>query len=258
MPNNKLDASDRTASSGLGTSVALSGDYAIVGAPYDDYDENGLNPKTDAGSAYIYKRNSAGDWIQSQKLAAPDRNIEDWFGVSVSISGNYAIVGSYWNDYDAAGLNYLENAGAVYLYQLDAGGNWNYVEKWVAPDRREGDFFGWSVALHNGNSVIGAYYNGYNASDLDYQVNCGSAYIFSLNNTTLDWDFAQKIVSNDRGWYDYFGYAVAIHNDRVIVGACLDSKDENGLNPLTYAGSSYIFEKQSSEVTLLSMATMPL
>jgi hypothetical protein len=45
----------------------------------------------------------------------------DMFGVSVSISGDYAIVGAYNEDQDKAGGNTLSNAGSAYILKIPQG-----------------------------------------------------------------------------------------------------------------------------------------
>ena len=82
----KLLPSDGAADDRFGTSVSISGDYAIVGTPFDD--DNG----TDTGSAYVFVR-SGSTWSQQAKLLPSDGAAEDFFGSSVSISGDYAILG---------------------------------------------------------------------------------------------------------------------------------------------------------------------
>src|SRR6056297_1943458 len=86
----KILASDGAAGDVFGHSVSISGDYAIVGACYDDDNGNG------SGSAYIYykEQGGTGNWGQVKKITASDGAADDYFGTSVSISGNYAIVGA--------------------------------------------------------------------------------------------------------------------------------------------------------------------
>ena len=82
---------DRTVGDQLGYSVAISGDYAIVGATGDDQNVLGQSNQSEAGSVYIFKQ-TAGVWALQQKIVASDRTAFDNFGNSVAISGDYAIV----------------------------------------------------------------------------------------------------------------------------------------------------------------------
>src|SRR5690349_11846955 len=97
----------------FGYEMDISGNYAIIGTHYESGDLNGNNAMNRAGAAYIYKQ-SGGVWVPQQKLVAPDRAAEDFFGWSVAISGDYAIVGAQQEDEDASGTNTLNYAGSAY------------------------------------------------------------------------------------------------------------------------------------------------
>ena len=91
----KLESSDGQNGDNHGISTAISGDYIIVGAWHEDHDGTGGNPLSEAGAAYIYHYNSSTDeWVEEAKIVAADREIGDWFGISVDISGTYAVVGA--------------------------------------------------------------------------------------------------------------------------------------------------------------------
>ena len=104
-------ASDAQAGDNFGHSVGISGDYAIVGAPYED------SGADNGGSAYIYKRNTSTDvWGSEQHITASNAGNNDYFGISVSISGDYAIVGA--NGENSA-------SGGVYIYTRNTStGSW--------------------------------------------------------------------------------------------------------------------------------------
>jgi len=91
----KISGSDVTNGDNFGYSVAISGNYTIVGAYQEDHDAQGQNTAYNAGSAYFFERDSSGKWNQVQKIVASDRAVEDYFGFSVGISGNYAFVGAF-------------------------------------------------------------------------------------------------------------------------------------------------------------------
>ena len=75
--------------------------------------------------------------------------VEDRFGVSVDISGNYAIIGAFQEDEDDAGINTFTDAGSAYVYERDLSGNWIEVQKIVpsASDRGANTLFGSAVAI---------------------------------------------------------------------------------------------------------------
>ena len=90
----KLLANDAQAGDFFGVRVSISGDYAIVGASHEDTGGNF------AGAAYIYFKDQGGtdNWGEVTKLVASDAEPGDYFGRSVSISGDYAIVGAFWEE----------------------------------------------------------------------------------------------------------------------------------------------------------------
>lgn len=233
----KVCAIDRQAEDNYGCSVAVSGDYAIVGAKYEDHDIVGGSNKLQAGSAYIFK-NESGTWTQVQKIVASDRSADDWFGNSVAISGDYIVVGAYQEDEDELGTNTLESAGSAYIFKNESG-TWNEVQKIVALDRAANDFFGYTVAISGDYIVAGAYMEDENAVGGATMDNAGSAYIFFNNLGT--WNQVQKIVASDRSANDYFGYSVAIDGNYLIVGAYNEDENVFGGENMNASGSAYIF-----------------
>ena len=89
--------------------MALSGDTALVGAYRDDVGAN-----TDQGSAYVFTR-SGTTWTQQAKLTASDGAADDWFGYSVALSGDTALVGADWDD---VGANADQGSAYVFVYGL--------------------------------------------------------------------------------------------------------------------------------------------
>jgi hypothetical protein len=226
----------QAASDFFGRSVSMSddGNTAIVGAPYDD---TGV---TNAGSAYIFTR-SGTTWTQQQKIQASDKQADDYFGTSVSISsdGNTAIVGAYGEDTGAT------SAGAAYIFTW-SGTTWTQQQKIQASDKQASDFFGFSVSIsEDGNTaIVGAYGEDTGGSD------AGAAYIFTRSGTS--WSEQQKIQASDKQASDQFGRSVSISDDgnTAIVGAYLEdtgaTEEDTGV---TDAGSAYIFTRSGTTWT---------
>ena len=236
----KLVAADRAVGDLFGCSVAISGNYAIVGAYFEDEDASGANFQSQAGSAYIFERDGLGNWTQAQKLTASDRAEEDYFGYSVAISGNYAIVGAYWEDEDASGANTQSDAGSAYVFERAATGNWTQSQKLTASDRAADDEFGYSVSISGDYAIVGAWQENEDASGANTQTWAGSAYIFERA-ATGNWTQAQKLTASDRAAGDWFGRSVSISGDYAIVGANREDEDASGANTQFDAGFAYIF-----------------
>jgi hypothetical protein len=144
----KLTAFDAEDQDQFGISVAILGDLAIVGA---DWKHEAGDEK---GAAYIFGRHQGGadNWGLVKKLSASDGAYGDAFGISVSISEEYAIVGAPGNSTSIVGL------GAVYVFQRNLGGadNWGEAGKIVPVDANESCWFGWSTALAGDMVAVGA------------------------------------------------------------------------------------------------------
>ena len=189
-----------------------------MGAYLEDEDASGANTQSSAGSAYIFERDGLGNWTQAQKLTASDRATGDRFGYSVSISGDYAIVGAIGEDHDASGANTQSDAGSAYIFERDGLGNWTQAQKLVASDRAADDRFGNSVAISGDYAIVGANWEDEDASGANTQTDAGSAYIFERDGSG-NWTQAQKLTASDRAAGDWFGYSVSISGDYAIVGA---------------------------------------
>ncbi len=239
----KIIASDRAAVDYYGHVVSISGTYAIVGAPRKA--TNSPSWISYAGAAYIYELNNSGSWVQVQKITASDMGLSDLFGWSVSISGNYAIVGAYGEDEDVNGSNYIFNSGSAYIFERDsATGTWSQVQKIVASDRDAIDYFGYAVSISGEIAIVGAY-NDENFIGANNMSGAGSAYFFERDSATGSWNQVQKVVASDRDIDDNFGHAVAISGSRAIVGAYQEDAP-TGTTALSDAGAAYIFERNSS------------
>ncbi|WP_170118792.1 T9SS type A sorting domain-containing protein [Dyadobacter jiangsuensis] len=243
--NNSGDSSARSANDFYGRSVAISGNYAIVSAYFEDEDGDGVNTVGNTGAAYILY-NNAGTWMQIRKITAPVREANDLFGHSVSISGDYAIVGALSEDEDASEANTVSNAGSAYIFKKDQGGpdNWGLVRKVVAPVREVDDKFGYAVSISGDYAIVGAYEDDEDVNETNTLAGSGSAYIFKMDQGGADnWGLLKKITATIRGTQDWFGFAVDIKGDYIIVGAHLEKEDALEANTLNFPGSAYIFKK---------------
>lgn len=254
----KIVASDRSAdidfpdgggggddlSDQFGGSLSISGDYLIVGAHHHDYNAAGGAPLNEAGAAYIFER-SGGVWSEVEKLDNADRATEDRFGYSVSIDGNYAIVGAHTEDQNAVGAATLGNAGSVYVFERDAG-DWDQVQKIVPSDRNSGDRFGWDVSIDDTVFVVGAVRANTDEFDEVSLSDAGAAYTFYLDDSDT-WVELNKIDASDRQAEDELGASVAVSGSGIIVGAYQQDYNPSGLDEISNAGAAYFYSKAECE-----------
>jgi hypothetical protein len=205
----------------------------------------------------VLPRNKANQkaYIEVNKIVANDRTHNDEFGRSVSISGNYAVIGVPLEQEDVNGQKPLNGAGAAYIFKLDADGKWKQVQKIVANDRGEGDNFGCSVGISGGYIVVGARYDGEGVNGSPVAYLAGSAYIFELDQKG-NWRQTQKIIDSPlfRGGQEYFGTAVAIEGKTVVVGTPDHARDTtySDASNITAAGALFVFERTDSSGWVLT------
>jgi hypothetical protein len=160
----KLLPSDGATGDLFGSSVSLSANTVLIGAPEDDHSGMIL-----AGSAYVFEW-SGTSWTETAKLTANDSALDDQalFGTSVSLDGDRALVGAHQSD-----ANGLTDSGAAYLFVRNAG-SWIEELKLTASDGAAVDNFGTSVFQDGNTSLVGAH-----QADVNGLVDAGSAYVFS-------------------------------------------------------------------------------
>ena len=190
----KLLASDGTEFDFFGQSVDVDGDTILVGAPH------ALSSK---GSAYVFQRQTDNSWFEVALLLPLDLGGQDNFGVSVSLSGGLAVVGSYLDNHSD-----LHDPGSAYLFRANDDEGWQEIAKLTASDASANDRLGVSVSICDGNVVVGAF-SGYN----DDGVRPGAAYYFGpICPNSCPWDV------NSDGVVDHHDIVEVVHN----LGPCDD------------------------------------
>ncbi|PIF33646.1 gliding motility-associated-like protein [Flavobacterium sp. 9] len=205
----------------------------------------GCDPSVSYGNAvYIYERDTNGQYIFTQKIARDENSLYDNYGSRIAISENFMVIGSSYNSTDSNLNNYLENAGAAYIFFKGTDGVWTLVQKIVASDRERRDTFGNSVAIYKNTIVVGAVEEGTNWA--------GAAYVFEKNNDSNTWRETKKLTAYDfRGLQDRFGEIVKINENGIIISAPSEDDYDSDLSgdgggSLTSLGSVYIFKKNPS------------
>ncbi len=137
-------------------------------------------------------------WVQTQQIVEES-------AFAIDIAGNYAIVGDIDNATDENNQNDILRAGAAFIYIKDASGNWSLAQKIVASDRSATDGFGVAVAISaDGLAVVGTQSR-------------ETAYAFRLEGN--QWVEVQKITPPIFQNEDNFGRSIAIHEDKMVIGA---------------------------------------
>lgn len=186
-----------------------------------------------SGAVYIFKKQTDGSWVETQKLTASDGAERNYFGLSLAFSDNTLVIGSY-------GRN--NSSGAVYIFDVNQNDIWSESQIITPSDLELYVHFGYAIAATKDYIIVGS------PKDSQNGVQSGSAYIFKKELDGM-WSEVQKIVSNDVAIRDNFGISVALFENTAVVGSYQD--DDIGEN----SGSAYVFEKTSntwSQVTKLN------
>ncbi|GEM_PF-1446551 len=206
----------------LGSTVALSGNVGLIGAP---------GRGNSSGVTYVFTDldTASGTVTERSILVASDGSVLDNFGSSVSVSGPTAVVGAGFHD------GVAENAGAAYVYRnvdtrTSVTGFLTQDVKLIASDAAMNDGLGRSVSISGLNAVAGAENNATNG------VGGGSVYVYkNLDTATGTITEDVKLIASDADSGDQFGTSAAISGTTVVVGASRD--DDRGAN----AGAVYVF-----------------
>ncbi|MCE9637285.1 MAG: FG-GAP repeat protein [Planctomycetes bacterium] len=189
MQEAKLTASDAADRDDFGDAVAIDGDTAVLGA---------WGKNTGRGAAYVFTRTGT-TWTQQAILTAFDGIDYGYFGYSVAISGNTAVIGGYGND------SYYR--GVAYVFKR-TGAAWALEARLTPGDPVDNSYFGYAVAVEGDTALIGARYKD------NYQ---GAAYVFTRTGAT--WTQQAKLTATAPVPNDNLGYSVDLAGDTAVVGA---------------------------------------
>ncbi|MFY0673188.1 MAG: hypothetical protein JXQ87_07275 [Bacteroidia bacterium] len=191
---------DRANADGFGSAVHITNDYLIVGAPYEDDDENGNNSLSSSGSAYVYKQNS-GSFNLIAKITSQNREVDGLFGYAVSIESNRLIIG-------APGEN--SGKGRVYVFEV-SGSTVSYSSTLAPAALSNNDEFGKSLAANNSVLLVGA-----PNTDGTY-ANEGVAYQFNWNSSS--YALQESFTPNNPIPDGKFGQSVGVSSNFLAIGA---------------------------------------
>jgi len=242
------------------SSVAISGDTAVIGAFQEDSNATGVNGNegdnsaVNSGAAYVFVRTGT-NWSQQAYLKASNTGSGDFFGFSVAISDNTIVIGAPFESSDATGVNGnqsdgAQDSGAAYVFVRN-GTNWGQQAYLKASNTAAGDGFGRAVQVSSDLIIIGAHQEDSDATGVNGDQNnnnasvSGAAYIFLRNGT--NWNQHVYLKASNTGDHDYFSQSLTISGDTIIAGAYGEKSSATGVNgdqsdnSLLNAGAAYIF-----------------
>ena len=230
----QLTASNPLAGENFATSLSLYRRWAAVGAVY------GAGNNVQAGEVFIFKRSGSGQWQEKQVISPPNGENFDAFGASVSLEGNLLVVGAPWTD--IGGNNYYRDQGVAYVYKRQ-GNNWNFVQKLELDNPQPSDFFGWASLIKDGKIYVTAPQSRYGGNN----TSTGAVYVFENQQGT--WQQIHKIQAAQSSTSSFFGHALAVENNTLLVGA------NNHSDSVTAEGAVYMFEEQNGQWQQISASS---
>jgi hypothetical protein len=195
---------------------------------------------------------------QNAYLKASNTGAGDGFGIAVAVSGDTVVVGALFEASSSSGINSTPNdaapeAGAAYVF-VRAGASWSQQAYLKASNAAAGDQFGNAVAVSGDTIVVGALFeasstSGINSTPNDAATRAGAAYVFVRSGTS--WSQQAYLKARNAGAGDFFGNAVAVSGDTVVVGAPNEASSSTGINSTpnesaSLAGAAYVFVRSGT------------
>ncbi|HEX2621529.1 MAG TPA: FG-GAP repeat protein [Phototrophicaceae bacterium] len=211
----QLIASDGEYDNHFGEGVAISGNTVVVGA---------VGKNAYQGAAYVYVWDGSA-WREQAKLVASDAAQNDYFGLSVAVSGDTAVIGAY-----------NKASGAVYIFTR-SGTSWTQQVKITNNDAVISDYFGISVAIAQDTVLVGAINHNQQ----------GAAYVFTRSGNI--WTQQVKLTPGASDQVAVFGWSTSLSGNTAAVGAIGNAIDS--------PSSVYIFTRSGITWTQQTRLTDP-
>ncbi|MDF1799220.1 MAG: FG-GAP repeat protein [Planctomycetota bacterium] len=256
-----LKATNTENGDSFGFSVGISGDLIVVGARYEDGGATGINGDASdnsvwrSGAAFVYSR-SGFSWSPQLYLKASNPDSNDYFGVSVAIDGTRIAVAASSEGSGSAGINGDQQnegapgSGAVYVFE-QKGELWVQDAYIKASNPGAWDRFGASLALSGDTLAVGASVEESAATGIDGDQSdnsmpaAGAAYVFVDDG--VSWSQEAYLKASNTAGSCYFGNAIDVSGDRVVVGSIFEDSAAVGINgddqdtSAMFAGAAYSY-----------------
>ncbi len=247
----------------FGSAVDVDGDTLVVGAPNEDSNATGINGNdsddsaAESGAVYVFTR-TAGVWSQQAYIKASNTQAGYLFGTSVSISGDWLVVGSPGEASNATGINgdqadtSAPEAGAAYVF-LRTAGVWTQHSYVKASNTEALDQFGERVSISGDILAVSAENEGSDATGINGAQNNNNApdsgavyaFLFALG----AWSQEAYIKASNTGASDDFGSSLSLSGSALAVGAREEDSNATGVNgdqaddSASDAGAVYAFQR---------------
>lgn len=235
----KLLASDPQTNANFGATVAVHGNYIVVGSPLFD-----VGAITDGGKVYIFVKGVDENWTQQAAFTKDGGPVVyDYFGINVDISstatsGPVMIAGAPSADLSG------NNRGIACTYRFN-GTSWVFIQTLAPADRADNDNFGYELTIDGDYCAISAPYQ----KNIPYNtLNAGAVYIYVLGGGV--WTLQQKLSGFTAE--SQFGYSLSISGDKIAIGAPMASPYSNTTAQVSIYSRSAATWSNSSNIYIVS------
>lgn len=222
----------------FGAALDMDGERLIVGSPRD----GALG--FESGRAHVFLRRGT-KWVIEGTLARLKPMPADLFGHSVAISGRVAVIGAPYSDLaaPAPGEGATPDCGAADVFEF-VNGRWQHVAALAPPEPGTSAWFGSAVAVDGDLIAIGAH------GQSDGLAAKGSVHLYRRG--VEGWTLEQTLQCPWSGTA-WFGYAIAIDSDRVLVGA----PRARAANTEISTGAAFLYERRAASHELVATLGAP-
>lgn len=241
----RLRGSNNGHSDNFGSDIVVQGNELFIGARFHALDSNNQNSLSGAGAVYRFQFDEIdGIWNETQKITPSHRKSSDYFGSSLSVSGNYMVVGSK-NNTDVNNANPFGEGSAFVFEKIN--GVWTEIQKLKSSIPYNASQFGsGDVAISGDYIAVGAlnhdlfennqYYHG-----IVYMYKRGVNGVWSVN----------QIVKTDSPSQN-FGTNISLSNNLLLISAPETSVRNSNNVIISNVGLSYLFKKNPSNQFVLA------
>ena len=226
--SSKLIASNGTIGDHFGRSVALSGDFLLVGAVNALSD--GSQDRT--GKVYVFHRDKSG-WYEHSRLEAENAANNHGFGIALAIDGKRAIIGS-----GSESVREQQGSGAAYIFERHRN-EWRHVISLSSGDR--GDQFGHAVDIRGGFAAVGA-----PGEDGEIERE-GAVYLF--RRSAKNWHQIERLNAGETFDTEALGIDVALNSRQLLAGVSVDYQNTSSETGAVWAFDGYLHADSESDTS---------
>lgn len=240
-----MKASNTSADDWFGENGWFNGSMLAVDARWEDGGRASSGAEDDesasnSGAVYIFEQSAAGDWMHTSYIKSPHVEADDHFGDALWLWQDYLLVGARYEDSAFIAMDGSESedlitdSGTAYIFR-SIGEEWVPSAYLKASNAGANDWFGDSLQVNADMIVVAAPFEDSASSGINQDQNdnsaidSGAVYLFQAAANT-QWNQVGYIKESNAGAGDWFGEAMALTEDMLLIGARSEDSNARGLD----------------------------